>query len=84
MEAGSNDYILLVQDLQCMQMVHVAFTDRSVIRSQLSEQFIRTRWRWFGVRTARGVSFSIKKKERFVILGDRRGSNAIIETIVNA
>ena len=37
---------------------------------------------YFAARTVRGVSFSIKKGEKFAILGDPRGASAIFEVIL--
>ena len=38
--------------------------------------------KWFSRRTTRGVSFSIRRGEKFAILGDRFGVTCLIRTIM--
>lgn len=77
------DNILVVRDLQCIEMLSKENTDQTSIDSFANSiHFFKASHRWFASRTVRGISFNVKRGERFVIYGDKRGSTALLEHIL--
>ena len=77
------EVFLKVQKLQCMKFIKSEMIDMQNIRTNLERaQIVFVEDGKFGIRTIRGVSFSIKKGEQFAILGDKDGVNDIIRTIM--
>ena len=76
--------ILSVEKLQCIKILNNHFTDRNRIKDidLARANLVKLNRSMFGIRTVRGVSFSIKQGESFAILGDRRGCTSIMEALM--
>ena len=71
--------MLLVHEMQCFRLM-----DSKMVHGQnLGSEVVRTNYRTFGVYSVKGVSFAVKKGERFVILGSNScGATSVIQAII--